>query len=146
MTIGPPTPRPHWNPLTTESPIDPKELDLLLSEVILLNTRTEVYWRFLHVRLENDVDSLSENEAVEFLDTLKADLIEKSELCRTMQEVMGHYVLMEEYFMRISVAKAEALDSIDEDMSQTTSSMVRRPVKARKSARAEKKCQRSWLS
>ena len=73
------------------------------------------------------MDSLSENEAVEFLDTLKADVIEKSELCRTMQEVMGHYVLMEEYFMRISVAKAEALDSIDEDMSQTTSSMVRRP-------------------
>merc|ERR1719383_175652 len=106
-----------------ESPIDPKELDLLLSEVILLNTRTEVYWRFLQVRLENDVDSLSENEAVEFLDTLKADVIEKSELCRTMQEVMGHYVLMEEYFMRISVAKAETLDSVDDD-AQLTSSMV----------------------
>merc|ERR1719383_33105 len=109
---------------SAESPIDPKELDLLLSEVILLNTRTEVFWRFLQVRLENDVDSLPESEAVDFLDTLKTDVIEKSELCRTMQEVIGHYVLMEEYFMRISVAKAEALDSIDEDLSQTTSSMV----------------------
>jgi len=37
---------------------------------------------------------------------------------------MGHYVLMEEYFMRISVAKAETLDSIDEELTQATSSMV----------------------
>ena len=99
-------------------------MDLLLSEVILLNTRTEVYWRFLQVRLESDVDSLPENEQIDFLDTLKTDVIEKSELCRTMQEVMGHYVLMEEYFMRISVAKAETLDSIDEELTQATSSMV----------------------
>ena len=110
--------------MSSESPIDPKELDLLLSEVILLNTRTEVYWRFLQVRLESDVDSLPENEQIDFLDTLKTDVIEKSELCRTMQEVMGHYVLMEEYFMRISVAKAETLDSIDEELTQATSSMV----------------------
>lgn len=108
----------------TESVIDPKELDLLLSEVILLNTRTEVFWRFMQVRLESDVDSLPETEQENFLDALKNDVIEKSELCRTMQEVMGHYVLMEEYFMRISVAKAESLDSIDEDLAQATSSMV----------------------
>ena len=96
-----------------------------MSEVILLNTRTEVYWRFLQVRLESDVDSLPESEALDFQEALKADVIEKSELCRTMQEVMGYYVLMEEYFMRISVAKAEALDSIDEELTQATSSMVR---------------------
>ena len=59
------------------------------------------------------------------MDALKGDVIEKSELCRTMQEVMGHYVLMEEYFMRISVAKAESLDSVDEDLAHATSSMVR---------------------
>ena len=96
-----------------------------MSEVILLNTRAEVFWRFLQVRLESDVDSLPESEATDFQDALKADVIEKSELCRTMQEVMGYYVLMEEYFMRISVAKAEALDSIDEELTQATSSMVR---------------------
>lgn len=104
-----------------DSPIDAKELDLLLSEVILLNTRTEVYWRFLKMRLEQDVQEQQQQQ--DLIDALKVDMIDKSDLCRTMQEVMGHYVLMEEYFMRISVAKAETLDSVDDD-AQLTSSMV----------------------
>eukprot|EP00124_Ichthyophonus_hoferi_P003614 Ihof_evm2s324 gene=Ihof_evmTU2s324 len=45
-----------------------------------------------------------------------------SGLNRTMQELMGHYVLIEEYFLQVCVAKAIRLDRIEEG--QNTSTMV----------------------
>uniref|UniRef100_T1J554 Conserved oligomeric Golgi complex subunit 4 n=1 Tax=Strigamia maritima TaxID=126957 RepID=T1J554_STRMM len=96
---------------TTER-VEPRELDVLLGELTLLNARAELYLRFIRRRLMNDI---------EVLDKGQADLVNKMEkvlkdcdLSRKMQELLGQYIMLEEYFLRESVTKAVSLDSIDE--------------------------------
>jgi hypothetical protein len=49
-------------------------------------------------------------------------MLNGSELCHRMQELLGNYLLLEQYFMKESVKKAVAMDAIEEGCH--TSSMV----------------------
>ncbi|KAF7634353.1 Cog4 domain-containing protein [Meloidogyne graminicola] len=141
--------------------INPIELDLLLSEVTLMHTRAELFWRFLKRRLNRSTDlekgrkegkSSNEpkgdestindpllNEQQEFeseesrkmyLEKMekhreerdrKLDLVlNRSGLNTRMQELLGKYVLMEQYYMVNSVQKAISMDT-SEDGALTSS-------------------------
>ncbi|MCP9261524.1 Conserved oligomeric Golgi complex subunit 4 [Dirofilaria immitis] len=123
--------------------IDALELDVLLSEVTLMHTRTHLYWRYLNRRLnvantkideqsssknafnflfteENLYESDSETEA-ERSDKLN-DLVLRSILGTRIQELLGQYVLMEQFYMTESVAKAMTMDLKEVD--SLTSSML----------------------
>lgn len=93
--------------------VDPRELDTLLIEIILMISRSETYLKFLKQRATDDVVVAFQADSPEKLKASMAlvdKLIRDCDLARIMQDVSGQYVLMEEYFMKESVAKAIQMD------------------------------------
>uniref|UniRef100_H2VA37 Conserved oligomeric Golgi complex subunit 4 n=1 Tax=Takifugu rubripes TaxID=31033 RepID=H2VA37_TAKRU len=102
--------------------MEPRELDPVLTEVTLMNARAELYLRFLRRRILSDfevgdVQSITQEHQQNVEKLLKHCL-----LSRKMQELIGYYIPMEEYYMRESVNKAVAMDTFEKG--QLTSSMV----------------------
>uniref|UniRef100_A0A673UVM1 Conserved oligomeric Golgi complex subunit 4 n=1 Tax=Suricata suricatta TaxID=37032 RepID=A0A673UVM1_SURSU len=109
---------------TTEK-IEPRELDPILTEVTLMNARSELYLRFLRKRISSDFevgDSMASEEVKQEHQKCLDKLLNNCLLSCTMQELIGFYITMEEYFMRETVNKAVALDTYEKG--QLTSSMV----------------------
>uniref|UniRef100_A0A7E4V961 Conserved oligomeric Golgi complex subunit 4 n=1 Tax=Panagrellus redivivus TaxID=6233 RepID=A0A7E4V961_PANRE len=139
-----------------ETKLDPIALDVLLSEVTILHTRSELYWRFLRRRLgEAPARPLSEgddsqaprsptfaqadfDEDDELTDEQRTELQERqkkakaerakkldavlnrSQLGTRMQEILGKYVMMEQYYMQECVIRALESETVEEG-SLTTS-------------------------
>ncbi|XP_005110245.2 conserved oligomeric Golgi complex subunit 4 [Aplysia californica] len=113
--------------LTTQRPaverLDPKELDVLLSEMVLLSSRSELYLRFMRRRATNDIEASQTSEGGDKGDVQEVDRFFSScELNRMVQEVIGNYIMSEEYFMKEMIIKAVSMDALEEG--QHTSSMV----------------------
>ncbi|CAH7061866.1 conserved oligomeric Golgi complex subunit 4 [Phodopus roborovskii] len=109
---------------TTEK-IEPRELDPILTEVTLMNARSELYLRFLRKRISADFevgDSMASEDVKQEHQKCLDKLLNNCLLSCTMQELIGFYITMEEYFMRETVNKAVALDTYEKG--QLTSSMV----------------------
>uniref|UniRef100_A0A8C6RZ30 Conserved oligomeric Golgi complex subunit 4 n=1 Tax=Nannospalax galili TaxID=1026970 RepID=A0A8C6RZ30_NANGA len=105
--------------------IEPRELDPILTEVTLMNARSELYLRFLRKRISADFevgDSMASEEVKQEHQKCLDKLLNNCLLSCTMQELIGLYITMEEYFMRETVNKAVALDTYEKG--QLTSSMV----------------------
>lgn len=105
--------------------IEPRELDPVLTEVTLMNARSELYLRFLRKRISADFevgDSMASEEVKQEHQKCLDKLLNNCLLSCTMQELVGFYITMEEYFMRETVNKAVALDTYEKG--QLTSSMV----------------------
>uniref|UniRef100_A0A8D2DPP7 Conserved oligomeric Golgi complex subunit 4 n=1 Tax=Sciurus vulgaris TaxID=55149 RepID=A0A8D2DPP7_SCIVU len=105
--------------------IEPRELDPILTEVTLMNARSELYLRFLRKRISSDFevgDSMASEEIKQEHQKCLDKLLNNCLLSCTMQELIGLYITMEEYFMRETVNKAVALDTYEKG--QLTSSMV----------------------
>uniref|UniRef100_A0A663MNU0 Conserved oligomeric Golgi complex subunit 4 n=1 Tax=Athene cunicularia TaxID=194338 RepID=A0A663MNU0_ATHCN len=105
--------------------IEPRELDPILTEVTLMNARSELYLRFIKRRIISDFevgDSMASEEVKQEHQKYLDKLLNNCLLSRTMQELIGYYITMEEYFMRETVNKAVAMDSYEKG--QLTSSMV----------------------
>lgn len=103
--------------------VEPKTLDLLLGELTLMHSRTELYIRFIRRRITNDLETAisDEDERLKYL--LEFDeMIKNSELSHVMQEILGSYLALERYFLEESVIKALGMDTLEHD--QQTSSMV----------------------
>uniref|UniRef100_A0A3Q3N3E6 Conserved oligomeric Golgi complex subunit 4 n=1 Tax=Mastacembelus armatus TaxID=205130 RepID=A0A3Q3N3E6_9TELE len=99
-----------------------QELDPVLAEVTLMNARAELYLRFLRRRIMadfevGDIQSITQEHQQNVEKLLKHCL-----LSTMMQELIGYYIPMEEYYMRESVNKAVAMDTYEKG--QLTSSMV----------------------
>ncbi|OCT84665.1 conserved oligomeric Golgi complex subunit 4 [Xenopus laevis] len=105
--------------------IEPRDLDPILSEVTLMSARTELYLRFLKRRVVSDFevgDSMATEEVKqEHLQNLEK-LIKHCLLSCSVQELIGYYITMEEFYMRESVNKAVVMDTCERE--QLTSSMV----------------------
>lgn len=93
--------------------LDPFELDHLLSEVTLLQTRSELYFRFIKRRITNSLNKAENNlkleakvEKLKWLDKL----IRECRLNCRMQELIGLYIAMEQYYTRETLKKAVALN------------------------------------
>ena len=138
----------------TAERLDPIALDVLLSEVTLIHTRTELYWRFLKRRLGeaparplsesgdppksptfaeadfDDDDELTEEERKDMQEkqkkakaerTQKLDtVLNRSKLGMRMQEILGNYVMMEQYYMQESVSKALEMEDSEENALTTS--------------------------
>uniref|UniRef100_A0AC11BVI6 Component of oligomeric golgi complex 4 n=1 Tax=Ovis aries TaxID=9940 RepID=A0AC11BVI6_SHEEP len=110
---------------STSEKIEPRELDPILTEVTLMNARSELYLRFLRKRISSDFevgDSMASEEVKQEHQKCLDRLLNNCLLSCTMQELIGLYITMEEYFMRETVNKAVALDTYEKG--QLTSSMV----------------------
>ncbi|KAJ7426377.1 component of oligomeric golgi complex 4 [Willisornis vidua] len=105
--------------------IEPRELDPILTEVTLMNARSELYLRFIKRRIVADFevgDATASEEVKQEHQKYLDKLLNNCLLSCTMQELIGYYITMEEYFMRETVNKAVAMDSYEKG--QLTSSMV----------------------
>nr|XP_058972612.1 conserved oligomeric Golgi complex subunit 4-like isoform X2 [Pocillopora verrucosa] len=101
---------------------DPRELDVVLREVVVMNARAEMYLQFLEKRITDDMANVPEEEKTE---GIQDKVIANCELNRRMQELIGNYIYMEEYFMRETVMKAVKMDITEGgDDEAVTSSMV----------------------
>ncbi|XP_061622117.1 conserved oligomeric Golgi complex subunit 4 [Phyllopteryx taeniolatus] len=102
--------------------IEPRELDPVLAEVTLLNARAELYLRFLRRRIMADFE-VGDGQSITAEHHQNVEkLLKHCVLSRNMQELIGYYIPMEEYYMRESVNKAVTIDTFEK--SQLTSSMV----------------------
>ncbi|MBN3273804.1 COG4 protein, partial [Polyodon spathula] len=110
--------------LTTET-LEPRELDPILAEVTLMNARAELYLRFLRRRVTADFevgDAMAPESLIQEHQHSLEKMLNHCLLSRNMQELIGYYITMEEYFMRETVSKAVAMDTYEKG--QLTSSMV----------------------
>ncbi|KAI1702092.1 COG4 transport protein domain-containing protein [Ditylenchus destructor] len=111
--------------------MDALELDVLLSEITLMHTRSELYWRFLRRRLGEAPVEVFEDEFYDSPEQRRQDqerikqqkeerakkldvLLHRTSLSLKMQEILGKYVLMEQYYMIESVKKAIEMDDVEE--------------------------------
>ncbi|XP_051920152.1 conserved oligomeric Golgi complex subunit 4 [Hippocampus zosterae] len=101
--------------------IEPRELDPVLAEVTLMNARAELYLRFLRRRIMADFEVGDQSITPEHHQNVEM-LLKHCVLSRNMQELIGYYIPMEEYYMRESVNKAVTMDTYEKG--QMTSSMV----------------------
>ncbi|XP_053304580.1 conserved oligomeric Golgi complex subunit 4 isoform X1 [Spea bombifrons] len=105
--------------------IEPRDLDPILAEVTLMSARTELYLRFIKRRVSSDfeVGDAMASEGVKQEHQQSLDKLLRHCLLRcSMQELIGYYITMEEFYMRESVNKAVAMDSCEQG--QLISSMV----------------------
>nr|XP_057944849.1 conserved oligomeric Golgi complex subunit 4 [Doryrhamphus excisus] len=102
--------------------IEPRELDPVLAEVTLMNARAELYLRFLRRRMLADFEVGDAQSITPEHHQNVEKLLKHCVLSRTMQELIGYYIPMEEYYMRESVNKAVTMDTYEKG--QLTSSMV----------------------
>uniref|UniRef100_A0A3Q2XSI7 Conserved oligomeric Golgi complex subunit 4 n=1 Tax=Hippocampus comes TaxID=109280 RepID=A0A3Q2XSI7_HIPCM len=96
-------------------------LDPVLAEVTLMNARAELYLRFLRRRIMADFEVGDQSITPEHHQNVEK-LLKHCVLSRNMQELIGYYIPMEEYYMRESVNKAVTMDTYEKG--QLTSSMV----------------------
>uniref|UniRef100_A0A3B3RD67 Conserved oligomeric Golgi complex subunit 4 n=1 Tax=Paramormyrops kingsleyae TaxID=1676925 RepID=A0A3B3RD67_9TELE len=110
--------------MSTEK-IEPRELDPVLLEVTVMNSRAELYLRFLRRRISADFevgDATAPKSTMQEHQQGLEKLLKHCLLSRNMQELIGYYIPMEEYYMRETVNKAVAMDTYEKG--QLTSSMV----------------------
>ncbi|XP_074594485.1 conserved oligomeric Golgi complex subunit 4 [Brevipalpus obovatus] len=98
--------------------VDPREIDSLLNEMALVTSRTEIYLRFIIERAKKDfqpvVNDLEDQSSSESKHQQRiVDLARSCQLSRMLQEINGTYVLLEEYFIRESCARAIQMDDVD---------------------------------
>lgn len=97
---------------------DVRELDLILGEITLISQRTQLFDRFLHSRAVGEMEKIKDSEygnaVTRTLDVLHKDgLAKTSRLDQRVQELMGHYVVLEEFFIRRSIDKAMKIDEYE---------------------------------
>ncbi|XP_064466828.1 conserved oligomeric Golgi complex subunit 4-like [Ornithodoros turicata] len=96
--------------------LDPRELDVLLAEVAMLNSRAELYIRFIRRRVIGDFEVAFQEPIVKAEKIQQFERkVKESELCKCMQEIVSTYILLEEYFLLESVRKAIEVDTIEEN-------------------------------
>ncbi|KAF9170617.1 Golgi transport complex subunit 4 [Mortierella sp. AD010] len=100
--------------------IDPRELDINLNEMVLISQRAHLYNRFLESRAKSEIEILGtkdqvDDTAVERPKNLynESGLLRASGLSRKVEEIVDHYLAIEEFFLRRSVEKAMSIDEYD---------------------------------
>ncbi|CAB3404713.1 unnamed protein product [Caenorhabditis bovis] len=115
---------------------DSNDIDVVLSEICMMNMHVEMYWRFIGRRVgKNSKEEASEEKTPEDLEKIEEQkkkqkeekekkldqLLNRSELGTRMQELIGSYILLEQYYMQKSAEKAIDMDQKEEDSLLTSS-------------------------
>jgi len=100
-----------------------REVEGVLGELCLLQSRVEMYYRFVKKRCTQDID-ISEEDPLKR--EVKIEEVERmlstSQLSLCSQESLGEYIALEQFFMSENVKLALSLDSQEQD--QLTTSML----------------------
>ncbi|CAK1550844.1 unnamed protein product [Leptosia nina] len=98
----------------------PLTVEPALNELALAHHRLQLYWIFLRRRVEmnENMDEKSKAACAEAVEKLIAE----SDSTRTAQDLLGHYLTLERYYLEESVSKALKMST--PQPGQTTSSLV----------------------
>ncbi|KAF1768115.1 hypothetical protein GCK72_008076 [Caenorhabditis remanei] len=121
---------------------DALEIDAIASEICMMNSSVEMYWRFISRRIgKNNKDTLGEKSGndeeeeteearlerqrlrKEAKDQKMDQLLNRSRVGTKMQELIGNYCRLEHFYMLKSVQKAIKSDA-KEDVGGLTSSLI----------------------
>ena len=114
------------NSATSSNKIDARDIDLLLTKMNLLNSRSETYLKFIYDRTKQDIERIVEKDGSDIIMQKMNkldDIIKHCQVNLIIQEMNGLYVSLEEYFLKESCLKAIQLDDID-SLGSTTSSIL----------------------
>jgi len=89
------------------SVVDAKVLDHILSEISLLLSRADTYFKFIKKRVSHDLEAAS-GDTEQNKGTFQAfeDSLARSKLSLSLQELLSEYLLLEDYYMSQNVKKA----------------------------------------
>lgn len=100
-----------------EERIDPRDLDELLTEITLISARSELYRNFIIKSIVSDLSALPNQDSKSL--NLKVDqvkqFINSCDLQCSIQELVGQYSLLENFFMTENINKAIQMDTISSD-------------------------------
>lgn len=119
------TPSPTSNVSTLK--LDPRDVDIILNQISLIISRSEVYLNFIVQRVKEDINSKIEDEDQRQSNLLElySLVCEKCELNHLIQEVECIYIMLEQFYLNESSKKAILMDQIDvESSSYFVSSML----------------------
>lgn len=102
---------------------DPREIAPLLDEVALMSQAVEVYDTFIRKRGRDSLELAKNAPQSRKQPTTEDGLLHVSELNRRMQEIIGQYIQLEEYFMVESIRKAIKMDDIQQQSDDTDNIM-----------------------
>lgn len=77
--------------------INPKEIDAIITEITVMHSRAELYFRFMKRRIGADIEAISDDDAKPLLLEELNQTLMKSDLSRQMQDLLGNYLLLEKY-------------------------------------------------
>ncbi|KAK9765139.1 Golgi transport complex subunit 4, variant 2 [Basidiobolus ranarum] len=108
---------------------EPKTLDLLLNELVMICQRVHLYQRFMRSRAQSEISILkSKHQAEDVLISENAEaydehgLLRTSELAALVQELTGDCIAMESFYLTRSVERAIKMDEY-ENGNHTSSSV-----------------------
>jgi hypothetical protein len=113
--------------------IDPRDLDELLTEITLISARSELYKNFLLKCIVNDLNGLNSSQNKNQVQSVSGKglnltlnqvqtFINSTDLQFNIQELIGQYSILENYFMTENIYKAIQMDDIKKN--SLTSSVV----------------------
>ncbi|ORX99118.1 COG4-domain-containing protein [Basidiobolus meristosporus CBS 931.73] len=110
---------PNPNKATDVIP-EPKTLDVLLNELVMICQRVHLYHRFMHSRAQSEISILrAKHQAEEILisENIEAydedGLLLNSELNKLVQELTDDCITMESFYLRRSVERAIKMDEYE---------------------------------
>nr|CAG4649171.1 EOG090X02VY [Scapholeberis mucronata]SVE93508.1 EOG090X02VY [Scapholeberis mucronata] len=103
---------------------DPRLLDSVLAELTLISSRIELYFSFMRRRTLSDIKDGISDESIRQLrmNEFEKLLESKNGIRHGVQELLGHYIMLERFFLSESVSKAIVMDRAIEN--SLTSSVV----------------------
>ncbi|TPX30987.1 hypothetical protein SmJEL517_g05574 [Synchytrium microbalum] len=104
----------NWKSSTAprkEIALETRELDIILSELASISQRAQLFNQFLHARAKEY--SESGQDSTKQTTPANDGLAHVSKLDQRVQELMGGYVLFEEFFIVKSIEKALKIDQYD---------------------------------
>ncbi|ORY20883.1 COG4-domain-containing protein [Neocallimastix californiae] len=98
--------------------VNPRELDIILSEMVLISQRTFLYNNFVNYRAMLESQKLSKNETDKTLITAlggceENGLVKDSKLNKKVDEIQKYYIKLEEYYISKNIQKALKIDEYD---------------------------------
>lgn len=105
------------------SSLDLGDVDMLLNEWGLMSQRSRFYMRFMNYRGLDEVEKLNVDEATTSAESVYGTdgLLKSTRLEDKLAETLAYYLVLENYYVRISLERAISVETLTESTLTTTS-------------------------
>ncbi|KAL0078588.1 COG4 transport protein-domain-containing protein [Phycomyces blakesleeanus] len=113
---------------TTQSLVDPRQLDISLLELSLISQRSALFHSFIHERATEEMETMADDEKQQDIIMNGKDkrfygdngLLLSSGLTKRVKELMNIYLVIDEYLLKGNIEKAMQLDDYDPAVGPTS--------------------------